>query len=623
MGARPVLSAEDIKAAIPDWGFAFADLNGSHNGQDGWRKARCPFHDDKNPSLSFQPATGAWKCHAEDIGGDGLEYLMRLHDKTLPQVIEELSAQFNVQRPLANSRPLAVYPYHDEAGEMAYEIRRFAKKNGGKTFRAFRPDGEGGWVPGVKGLRFIPYRLPEFSAKPGSPVFVVEGEKDADILREHGLLATTNPFGAGKWRHEYSEWLRGHPVCILPDNDQKGRDHGQCVANSLSEIAASIRVVELPGLPHKGDISNWLDAGNTIEQLHHLVRATPEWTALTHTSSEPENASTGSAFPLPVLPGSDFLRYKPESPRWLVDGLIPAGACGFLAGHAKTYKSWIALYLALCVTTGRPFFGHATMRGKVWYLDAESILAFMQDRFKRVARGLEASEDEQNSLHMTPGRLVLSNEAAMRLFADELLRLRPVLVILDCFSRFHELDEDRANDMAPFLGQLKDAGTRAGCTLLVIHHSPKSEKSPDPLRGSGDLLAWYGFLIHAKLKSGSVTLIFKSRDYSEPRPIVVTPDIGEDIATFRTLGAAFPTNTDRVREALRGASDGIVRSRLADALNLSSASLRTALAPLLASGAAYESEDCRGGPGKKGKILRLAENPESESKSEITANPDG
>jgi putative DNA primase/helicase len=104
----------------------------------------------------------------------------------------------------------------------------------------------------------------------------VEGEKDADALGGLGLVATTNPHGAGKWRDEYSETLRGAHVVILPDRDEPGRKHADQVARSLWGKASKIKVVELPGDSVK-DVSDWLRAGGTKEQLLKLVAQAQEW----------------------------------------------------------------------------------------------------------------------------------------------------------------------------------------------------------------------------------------------------------------------------------------------------------------------------------------------------------
>ena len=127
-------------------------------------------------------------------------------------------------------------------------------------------------------MRVVPYRLPELLAELARPVVIAEGEKDCDNLARIGVPATCNAGGAGKWTAEHSAFLRGRRVIVLPDNDEAGRNHAQQVAQSLQGIAESVRIVELPGLPHKGDVSDWIEAGGTKEQLERLAEAAPDWT---------------------------------------------------------------------------------------------------------------------------------------------------------------------------------------------------------------------------------------------------------------------------------------------------------------------------------------------------------
>ena len=96
-------------------------------------------------------------------------------------------------------------------------------------------------------------------------------------LARHGITATCNPGGAGKWRAEFAEHLVGADVVILPDNDAPGRAHALDVARSLAGKAARIRIVDLPGLPDKGDVSDWFAAGGTVETFNDLVEAATDF----------------------------------------------------------------------------------------------------------------------------------------------------------------------------------------------------------------------------------------------------------------------------------------------------------------------------------------------------------
>ncbi len=224
----------------------------------GWT-ASCPVHEDQHNSLSVNEGDGGrvlFKCHAGCTYG-GILYALGL-----------MPAHTN-----GHSRIVATYPYQDEHGESLYRVCRTEPK----SFFPQRPDGRGGYINGLNGTRRVLYRLPELlEADPARTVFIVEGEKDADTLSALGLLATTNAGGALKWRDEYTETLRGRPVAILPDNDGPGRQHAAKVAAALRGVAASVKIIELPGLAEKGDVSDWHNNGGTAAELYKLVADAPE-----------------------------------------------------------------------------------------------------------------------------------------------------------------------------------------------------------------------------------------------------------------------------------------------------------------------------------------------------------
>jgi hypothetical protein len=161
-------------------------------------------------------------------------------------------------------------------GNLLFQVVRSSDKQ----FRQRQPREGGGWQWSVKGVRQVPYRLLELgTSRRDATVFIVEGEKDADRLAGLGLVATCNAGGAGKWTAGHAWYLAGRRVAILPDHDQPGRRHAEQVAASLFGLAARVKLVELPGLPPKGDVSDWLDGGGTVEQLLRLVEEAPEWAA--------------------------------------------------------------------------------------------------------------------------------------------------------------------------------------------------------------------------------------------------------------------------------------------------------------------------------------------------------
>ena len=129
---------------------------------------------------------------------------------------------------------MATYDYTAEDGNLLFQSVRLEPKD----FKQRQPGDAGGWVDNIKGVRLVLYRLPELiAANPTKPVFIVEGEKDANRLWDVGLIASTNPGGAGKWSPEYSGALENRHVVVLPDNDAVGRNHANKVALNLHGLA--------------------------------------------------------------------------------------------------------------------------------------------------------------------------------------------------------------------------------------------------------------------------------------------------------------------------------------------------------------------------------------------------
>src|SRR6516164_6400933 len=134
------------------------------------------------------------------------------------------------------------------------------------------------WVTGKPDGPKIPYRLPELLAAPlTARVHICEGEKDANGLAKLGFTATTNSEGAGNWTDDLNEYFRDRHVYIHEDNDEQGRKRVQRIARALHPIAASVRIIRLPGLKPHGDVSDWLESDPSGARLVRECDSTPLW----------------------------------------------------------------------------------------------------------------------------------------------------------------------------------------------------------------------------------------------------------------------------------------------------------------------------------------------------------
>lgn len=319
----------------------------------------CPAHDDANPSLSVKVGRDdvvLLHCHAgcpteEVVAGLGLT----MADLFVPRAPLQAPTMPRPAKP--RPRVTATYVYTDEDGAPLYRVqRREPGRDGtGKELLASYAV-PGAWKNGLPAsVRRVPYRLPELlqAVRDRRPVFVVEGEKCADALHGLGLAATTNAGGATRpgedsaraWRKDWQRFFDGATVVVLPDNDPAGLAHAQAVVEVLRPVAATLKVVELPNLPAKGDVVDWLEMGGTKEQLQELVLRTGPWTPPRTSLDRLREAAQGTD---PVLDPAALYGLAGEAVRALeptTEAGVPAMLVSLLAGFGSVVgrAAWVPL----------------------------------------------------------------------------------------------------------------------------------------------------------------------------------------------------------------------------------------------------------------------------------------
>lgn len=227
--------------------------------------ARCPAHDDNQNSLSIgigNNGQALMHCHA------GCEY---------NNIVAALPTKTNKSLPTPK-KLIATYDYVDPDGKLLYQKVRYHPKG----FCQRRPDKNGEWIYNLHGVTPTLYCLPEVitAVKEKRRIFIVEGEKDVESLREQGEVATCNTHGAGpgKWFTSYNEYLAGADIVILSDNDKIGLAFSHEIATSLSKIANHVRLIDsLNGIitSIKGE-GNRMDENQNIKDVTELFETADE-----------------------------------------------------------------------------------------------------------------------------------------------------------------------------------------------------------------------------------------------------------------------------------------------------------------------------------------------------------
>lgn len=168
----------------------------------------------------------------------------------------------------------AMYIYKDANGDLHSKMDRFVGVNRSKTFRAWHWEThdlpEGRWEKGKAEGDPIPYRLDELmAAPPDTDLYICEGEKDVNTLKERGFLATTNANGAKHWTDKHSQWVKGpRRAFVVEDNDDDGRKRSQKIARMIYGLVEEVRIIRFWDAPEHEDVTWWLTiGGHTTEDF--------------------------------------------------------------------------------------------------------------------------------------------------------------------------------------------------------------------------------------------------------------------------------------------------------------------------------------------------------------------
>jgi RecA-family ATPase len=395
-------------------------------------------------------------------------FLVHVHNGGDPIAVKRAILDRLGERPVgARWHCTGAYEFRDETGELLYRTKRMERPGEPKRFEAELPDG----TRKIGNVRRVLYRLPELlAADPAEPVLLAEGEAKADKLAAMGFVATAIAFGAKGWRQHYAEPLAGRTVAILPDNDDPGRAFAETVRGAIEAAGGRARVVELPGLPPKGDIMDWT---GTADDLRGLIEANLS------EAREPD-----------LLPLADLAAWATSNPRpkeFIWKGLIPKNELTKWDGKGGTSKSTAVQQLVTCRAAGLPFLGVDLKPGASLYVTAEEDFDRAEWNHVHMCRALGVDRKTLvGKLHISSVRGILNNELAT---FDAEGRIKPT-------SSFRRLQATLAATGADFLaldnvahlfaGNENDRGQvtsfinllySLGVTVLLIGHPNKGGDS--------------------------------------------------------------------------------------------------------------------------------------------------
>jgi hypothetical protein len=361
-----------------------------------------------------------------------------------------------------NSRRIvATYDYNDAGGVLAYQVVRFDPKG----FAQRRPDGNGGWAWNLRGVERVLYHLPEVIAAvaAGQPIYIPEGEKQADLLRSRGRAATTNPMGAGKdkWKREYADVLAGAArVFVLADDDTEGREHAEEVARSLHGRVGEVKVVKLyPDSESKRDVidfyaEHYARPEEADRALVAAIEGAPVWT--------PNGAAPSTGIRPRLTRIADV---TPRRVEYVEEGLIARDMLTGLVAPGGVVKGLYGIHQAAKLSTR----GERTL-----FICSEDALDYIvRPRFQ--AAGCDGTLAYALSIDTDTGERVPRFPSDLPLLQIAVEEVRPTLVVIDPIASYIDpgYDMGKNNEMRLILQPLIDLARTAHVAILVVYHLGK------------------------------------------------------------------------------------------------------------------------------------------------------
>ena len=513
-------------------------------GSNQWM-ARCPCrNDDANPSLAISQndeGTALMHCHrgnscsldeiCKSIGVEARELFSESDDDWVPapkfqQDTRSASTKRNVGKKIEK-----IYPYYNEDGTLLYEKVRFRLDDGGKSFANRQPDpsnpGEYIWNLKEPIVRRVLYRLPEVvkAIAAGEPVWLVEGEKDADTLAEMGICGTTMDSGAGKWEQSYTDTLSAAHVEIIADNDEVGKQHALAVAAKLQ--AAGTRGCNIWMSPTAKDITDHIVSGKNIDdlielgfyeraetmpQLEESTEETPEDNLIEQiidvfhkdklTLQQKINRSvvllnSADTQHITGRPGrlvnwQEFLQEaEDDSYDWVIPGILERSERVMVVAAEGVGKTMLARQVAICAAAGiHPFTFQKIPPVRTLTIDLENPEQIIRRTSRSIMlQAIKHSGAKQIEAHMLmkPDGLDLTSTKDRVLLESYIEMVKPQLICMGpMYKSFvdsgNRTSEALAIEVAKYLDMIRDV---YGCALWLEHHAPLGSLGSRDLRPFG------------------------------------------------------------------------------------------------------------------------------------------
>ncbi len=418
--------------------------------------ALCPFHNDKNPSFSFNEDTGLWQCFACGEKGNAYQFAEKMNDT---EWIKKLKKEFKKEEDIPKKEKekekkvvnSITYHYYDRNGKHIYDKQRIEFEDRSKTFKIeWKIDNENE----KKLLLYDLSVLKNIDTSGISEIWFCEGEKCRDALliatenREDLLIFSYSQNPAKEMENsQIDDLLLNRKIIIFADNDEIGEKKANQILEYCKKFAYQIDIVRFSDYEKGYDIADFLEE-KEIEDALLLAKTEYRNNRVIITSLK------------------EFEKQNiPEVEKLDSVFNIPRGVVGLIAGVGSVGKGYWTLWNI--IRWAKDY--------KIVYLSLEDSLNVIQKRLQKLVKKRLKYDDLNKHKEIildTAQSLKELNINELISLIDVYLKLQADIIIIDPISALFENESDNS-EASKLMFHLNKIASENNINIFLVHHLRK------------------------------------------------------------------------------------------------------------------------------------------------------